>query len=82
MGDIKVSKIILKPSDWECTLAKCPPGLFVFNGEVCFKTEYRGSGGHSEAYCSSGEAFWGGQKHKADVDNLKVIPAYYEVDEG
>lgn len=66
---------ILKPSDWECTLADCPPGLFVFEGEVCLKTEYPDKDGHCEVYCSSGEAFWGGKSRKSEVDGLMVIPA-------
>lgn len=24
-----------------CTLEECPPGLFLFGGELCFKSEYR-----------------------------------------
>lgn len=72
-----IKKLILRPKDWECTIAECPPGPFVFDGDVGFKTAYRHSGGHSEVFCSNGDAFWGGKTHKSDVDQLKVIPAEY-----
>lgn len=42
------------------TLDACPPGLFWFDGDYGFKTEYRDHNG-PEAYCvDSGEYFWGG----------------------
>lgn len=64
-------------------LRNCPPGLFVFDGTLCFKSEYStnenaiaGEGG--DAYVvESGEYFWGGAKSKADRGNLMVTPAHF-----
>lgn len=33
-------RLILVPSGWPTTLSECPPGLFMYEGELCFKTEY------------------------------------------
>lgn len=58
------------------TLAECPPGLFVFNGSIGFKTEYR-IDGEPEAYCvESGEYFWGGTAGHAERRELMVQPGY------
>lgn len=35
---VKILKII--PAGWECTIEECPPGHFVCDGQLCFKTEY------------------------------------------
>ena len=44
-----------------CTFADCPPGLFRWNGLLCFKSEYSTKAGQPDAYCvDSGEYFWGG----------------------
>lgn len=57
------------------TLAECPPGLFLWNGTLGFKSEYGAMepddatngkhwkvGNRADAYCAdSGEYFWGGQ---------------------
>jgi len=43
----------------EVTLEECLPGLFVFNGTLCFKSEYHTDKGSPDAYVvSSGEYFW------------------------
>lgn len=50
-------------------LAECPPGLFLFQGELGFKDEYGG------AYCvHTGEAFWGGTQTPRERDTLLVRP--------
>jgi hypothetical protein len=42
------------------TLAECPVGLFLYEGELCLKTEYGNNEGRIDAYIvSSGELFWG-----------------------
>ncbi len=63
------------------TLAECPPGFFLFGGDVHFKTEYateipKGSLMFwPDAYCgSSGEFFWGGAKTHEDRARLMVRP--------
>lgn len=73
----------------DCTLAECPPGPFLFNGSLGFKTEYcavlpKDVGGGKvefnmsnwpEAYCmDSGEFFWGGAKTHAERAGLIVQP--------
>ena len=72
-----MKKIDFKPSGFECSLDECPPGFFLFRDEICLKTEY----GPCEAFCSSGEAFWGGVELKEEVAKLKVIPLEYEIEE-
>lgn len=68
-------KIEMKPDNFECTLAECPPGLFLFGDMIGLKSEY----GDCEAYCDSGEAFWGGTDNPKDQKKLKVIPLTYSV---
>lgn len=43
------------PDGWPCTLEECPPGFFVCEKQLCFKTEY----GQNECYNSAGETFCG-----------------------
>ena len=65
--EIKEQKRIVK-------LGKCPIGLFIFNGELCLKTEYWNKGKPECYIVSSGEFFVGGV-HEADKFlDLKVIP--------
>ncbi len=62
------------PNDWQCTLAECPAGLFVYGDTLCFKSEYRHEG-HTEAFVvESGEAFWGGMYDPVMRDALMVQP--------
>lgn len=43
-----------------CRLDEAPIGLFMCNGELCLKTEYREPNGAVSAFIvSSGEFFWG-----------------------
>ena len=67
----KVLRIL--PNGWPCKLSECPPGLFVYQGSVCFKTEYRVDG-FSECYAESGEVFWGGTSDKELREELVVQP--------
>jgi len=70
-------------------LKDCPPGPFLFNGSVGFKTEYsaavprdmgNGKFEHvclhaSDAYClDSGEFFWGAVTTHKERDDLMVYP--------
>jgi hypothetical protein len=62
---------------WETTLDACPPGLFLYEGRLGFKSEYRDANGPEAYVVESGEYFWGGTD---DVDvrlNLKVTPVIY-----
>lgn len=69
------------------TLADCPPGLFIFEGRLFLKTEYKvevppGSGEWwPEAYCAdSGEFFAGGAQGHESRARLMVMPL--EMDAG
>lgn len=54
----------------ECELKDCPVGLFLYNGELCLKTEYA-----LDSYIvSSGEMFWGGVSNREDLAHVKVRP--------
>lgn len=35
-----MKRLVLGPVGWPCTLAECPPGLFLYNDTVGFKTDY------------------------------------------
>jgi hypothetical protein len=35
-----MKRLVLEPDGWPRTLRECPPGLFVHDDEVGFKTEY------------------------------------------
>lgn len=54
----------------ETTLQECPIGLFVFENELCVKTEY----GLESYIVSSGERFWGGTDNEKDLAQIKVYP--------
>ena len=71
------------------TLAECPPGLFLWNGTLGFKSEYGAVehvgisphhqqwkvGNRADAYCAdSGEYFWGGTSNHDDRAKLLVYP--------
>lgn len=55
------------------TLRDCPPGPFLYEGGLCFKTEYGTQ--WPDAYClESGEFFWGGTTRHEDRAALIVQP--------
>jgi len=61
-------------------LGECPPGLFLFNGALGFKSEYKTESmtpsgvWQSDAYCvESGEYFWGGVSDPEERERLPVI---------
>jgi hypothetical protein len=77
-GSIKLREVG-KP----CTLGKCPPGLFLFNGYIALKSEYKTRAGgefgdgvyQSDAYLeASGEYFWGGASSSEEREKLIVQP--------
>lgn len=62
-------------------LAECPPGLFLFNGNLGFKSEYKTESmsppgfWQSDAYVvESGEYFWGGVSDAREREQLIVTP--------
>lgn len=72
------------------TLADCPPGPFLFEGKLGFKTEYRAmvldmgrlvTSRWPDAYCmATGEAFWGGTTRHRDRAALLVMPVTLDED--
>jgi hypothetical protein len=73
------SVFVASPQGDPVYFGQCSPGFFIApSGELCLKTEYRNFDGTfegmSDAYCSSGECFWGGTINKADRDMLIVQP--------
>jgi|WetSurSiteA1Bulk_404760.scaffolds.fasta_scaffold298351_2 hypothetical protein len=67
-----MKRLEIVPDGWPCRFAECPPGLFVYNNTLCTKTDYEGM--HAEAFCSSGETFWGGTTNGEDRKKLIVTP--------
>ena len=63
-----MKRLIMKPCDFECPVRECPPGYFLYQDMVGFKSEYG-----SDAYCDTGEYFC--------VQDAKVIPLTYEWEE-
>lgn len=77
-----MKRLELKPAGFKCKLRECPPGLFLCGDEVGLKSEYRNEQGNSEAYCESGEFFWGDANKGRNADDTLVIPLTVEwVDE-
>ena len=59
----------------DVSLADCPIGLFMHDGELCLKTEYGNNDGQIDAYIvSSGEYFWGGTSKAMDQRRVMVRP--------
>lgn len=75
-------KLKLKQDRDTCTLAKCPPGLFLFEGTLGFRTEYEmevDKKFYPQAFVvSSGEIFWGGVHSHEERSNLIVQPLWGE----
>jgi hypothetical protein len=59
----------------QCTLAKCPIGLFMSqDSELCLKTEYGNNEGRIDAYIvSSGEFFWGAKPQTIASQRSEVV---------
>lgn len=59
-----------------CRLVDCPPGLFMYNGTLGFKSEYFASTPiKMEVFCvESGEFFWGGTSDFLIRAHLLVTP--------
>jgi hypothetical protein len=70
-----MAKVTLVPSQDECTLDECPPGLFLFDGTLGLKDEYGTHEGRLDVYCAdSGEYFWGGTSTLDELRKLVVQP--------
>lgn len=57
-----------------CRFVDCPPGLFRWQGLLCFKSEYSTKAGQPDAYCvDSGEYFWGGTNGDLDARRQLIV---------
>jgi hypothetical protein len=74
-----MKRLELKPSGFPCTLSECEPGFFLFNDELCFKSKYTNDDGTPDAYCESGESFWGGVSTVKELRNIIVQPLFSEL---
>lgn len=73
-----MKRLELKPSGFACKLSECPPGLFLCGEMVGLKSEYRNDKGNCEAYCDSGEFFWGDGNRGGTADSTIVQPLVAE----
>ena len=74
-----MKRLILYPNGWECSLLDCPSGHFVFEEQLCFKSDYctneQAIAGKVDAYNSSGEFFTG------KATDVTVQPVFAEWEE-
>lgn len=63
-------RLELVPEGFPVTFAECPPGFFMQGKDVFMKTEY----GEGEAFCESGEAYWGGVTTPEARAKIQVQP--------
>lgn len=68
---MKILKLV--PDGWPCTLGECPPGPFIYNGNLGFKTEYTNNG-DIEVFCETGEYFWAGTNVAEERNKIIVQP--------
>ncbi len=66
-------RMVIVPDGWPCALSDAPPGFFVFQDRLSMKSEYR-TDGIVDAYCESGEYFWGMTSSVEDRAKLIVQP--------
>lgn len=70
-----MKQLNIVPHGFPCCLIECPPGLFLFDGTLGFRTEY----GTMDSYVvESGEAFWGGASDDGARAKLLVQPCIVE----
>lgn len=73
--NVEAEVIKLLRTKKKARLKNCPIGLFLFDNELCLKTEYKTERGAIEAYIvSSGEFFWGGTNLPERQRELSVTP--------
>jgi hypothetical protein len=66
-----MKQLRIEPAGWPCTLAECPPGLFVCGETVGIKTEYIEEGPY---LVEGGSVFWGGTQSAEVRRDLIVQP--------
>ena len=67
-----MQRLEMKPDGFPLTLAECPPGFFLKDDMIGFKSEY------NDVFCDSGEAFWAGTSVQVERDKIIVQPLVYE----
>ncbi len=61
-------RAIIRPSDWACSVEECPPGHFMVDSQLCFKTDYL-TDGKPQIFNSAGEmAYFDEQVTPVEVD--------------
>ena len=73
-----MKRLILSPVGWPCSFQECPPGPFLFKNNLCHMTEYSNNEGKRDAYCETGEYFWGGTSTVEARSKLIVQPLVAE----
>lgn len=63
--------IKLRPSGFNCKIENCPPGMFLYENQICFKSEYGNNNGDIEVFNDAGEYF--------TPRNVIVTPLEYEI---
>lgn len=71
-------KIELIPDGFPVPLCECPEGPFLYGDMVGFKSEYGSNNGKIDAFCESGEYFWGGTKVPLEQRRLMLQPLRIE----
>lgn len=71
----------IEPQGWPCTLEECPPGHFVKDDQLCFKSEYRTQAGMVEAFCCSGEYFACGHLKPSEREAQIVQPVVLVIED-
>ncbi|MDE2100073.1 MAG: hypothetical protein KGL39_22655 [Patescibacteria group bacterium] len=61
------------------TLSSCQPGLFLFDGELCLKSEYFTKGSADAYLTANGEYFWGGTSDRSIRDQFLVEPIEVDI---
>lgn len=85
-----MKRLIIEPTGWPCSLRECPPGLFVHNDIIGFKSVHPGmrgldksppfqryqlEEGNIDVYLTEGGShFWGGTDDQVDLQKLEVQP--------
>lgn len=70
-----MKQLIMQPDGWPRCLGECSPGYFVYEGQLCFKSEYSAE---MQIYNSAGECFCGKERDSLIVQ--PVVPEWIEVD--
>lgn len=77
-----MKQLIIVPDGRPCHLAECPPGYFMYEDTLCFKTKYRTDENRIMAYDEEGEFFCHGDSdHDRDYAIVQPVKAEWREDE-